>query len=86
MKKPESLWTADETATFLATSTDYLKKLRSQKKGPPYFKSGRFIRYHPAQVRRWLGARQQGLPAPMHTVPRPLVTPPPPHIEQRGHP
>lgn len=63
------LWTAKECAHFLNTTPDYLKKLRSEKKGPPYFKTGRSVRYHPKQVQRWLLARQKGI-EPAQTVGR----------------
>lgn len=65
------LWTTEQTAAFLNTSPDYLKKLRHQRKGPPYFKNGRAVRYHPQQVARWLRAHQRGI-EPVHTVGRRL--------------
>ena len=63
--KPVRLLTADEVAEWLSTSPDYLKKMRYQQVGPPYIKMGRAVRYHPAQVSRWLRARQHGLPEPV---------------------
>lgn len=60
----ERLWTPDETARYLGTSTGYLKKCRYAKTGPPYFKLGSLVRYHPAQVKRWLVANQRGFRQP----------------------
>lgn len=64
-------WTPEQCAEYLATTTDYLKKLRHQRKGPPYFKDGRLIRYHAAQVQRWMRGKQYGI-EPVHTVGRPM--------------
>lgn len=69
--KPVGLWTPEQCAGYLSTTPEYLKKLRHQKKGPPYFKTGRAVRYHPAQVQRWLRGQQRGI-VPVVTVPRPL--------------
>lgn len=65
------LWTTEQAAEWLNTSPGYLKKLRHERKGPPYFKTGRAVRYHPAQVARWLRAQQRGI-EPAHTIGKPL--------------
>ena len=63
--KPVRLLNPSEVAEWLNTSPDYLKKMRYQQVGPPYIKMGMAVRYHPAQVSRWLRARQHGLPEPV---------------------
>lgn len=54
MNQPVSLWTAEETAAYLSVTPAYLKYLRGKKEGPPYYKLGPKVRYHPRQVVRWL--------------------------------
>lgn len=78
-------WTPEQCAEYLATTTDYLKKLRHQKKGPPYFKEGRRILYHPVQVARWMRGKQHGY-EPQITVPRamPRTVPGPTLQVRRG--
>lgn len=63
--KPVRLLDPVEVAEWLSMSEAYLKKLRHERKGPPYLKIGRRVKYHPAQVARWLRAREHGLPEPM---------------------
>lgn len=66
---PAALWTPEQAAEFLATTPDYLKKLRHLEQGPPWFKLGRSVRYHPAQVARWLRGQQRGI-TPARTIGR----------------
>lgn len=61
-QQPIALMDSETVAQWLELSPAYLKKMRHEQTGPPYLKIGRSVRYHPAQVSRWLKARQYGLP------------------------
>lgn len=52
------LWTPEDLARFLKTTTNDLAKLRSTGAGPPFSKIGRRIRYVPGKVTAWLEANQ----------------------------
>jgi excisionase family DNA binding protein len=46
--------TPAELAEYLNTTTVHLKRMRDRGNGPPSTKVGKFVRYSPAAVDRWL--------------------------------
>lgn len=50
----KQMYTTDEIATMFGLKESYLRKLRQLRKGPKYFKLGKMIRYHKADVKAWL--------------------------------
>jgi excisionase family DNA binding protein len=48
------LLTAEQVAELTSLSLDTLAQWRSQKRGIPYLKIGRAVRYDPAEVRAYL--------------------------------
>lgn len=54
MRINEPLWSVDDVATYLAVSTRTLYDWRARGYGPRALKTGRYLRYDPAEVRRWL--------------------------------
>lgn len=57
--EPIKLWTPEQTADYLGVPPSTLKYWRQEKQGPPYFKVGARIRYHPRQVERYLVGQQR---------------------------
>ena len=49
-----ALLTPQEVADHLAIDTDRLSKMRIDGSGPAFIKSGRIVRYHPADVTAWI--------------------------------
>lgn len=54
MEARETLWTAEDTAAFLGVPVATLYQWRYHGKGPRAYRVGRWLRYDPAEVRRWL--------------------------------
>ncbi len=54
------LWTIGDVADYLKVPVATLYSWRSQKKGPPSGKVGKYVRYEPDAVRDWWRS-QQGL-------------------------
>ncbi|MFI5495249.1 helix-turn-helix transcriptional regulator [Actinoplanes sp. NPDC051859] len=54
----ENLWTHDETAAYLKLAPQTLYYLNHKGKGPARHKVGRYCRYDPAEVKRWIRARK----------------------------
>lgn len=52
--KQDPLWTHEETAAYLGIPTATLHGWNSRGIGPRSFRVGRYRRYHPSDVRRWL--------------------------------
>ena len=50
----QELLTTEEVATLTGLSTETLSQWRSQKRGIPYLKIGRTVRYDPADVQSYL--------------------------------
>jgi hypothetical protein len=46
----------DETAVILGVKVPTLASMRSQGRGPKYYKQGRFIRYTPRFIKEYLAA------------------------------
>jgi len=53
------LWTINDVATYLQIPVNTLYSWRSQKKGPPSAKVGKYVRYDPDAVQTWLLAQQE---------------------------
>nr|WP_152361577.1 helix-turn-helix domain-containing protein [Microlunatus speluncae] len=53
-KKPEPLWTPDDTGVYLGVPVATLYRWRYLGIGPTAFRVGRHLRYDPAAVRKWL--------------------------------
>ena len=56
MRINEPLWSVEETAAFFAVSVRTLYDWRARGYGPPARKVGRWLRYDPGDVRRWLAS------------------------------
>jgi len=52
-----ALWTAEETAAYLVVPIATLYAWRYVRTGPPAHRIGRYLRYDPAEVRRWVAAQ-----------------------------
>ncbi|GAA3624672.1 hypothetical protein GCM10022223_47190 [Kineosporia mesophila] len=53
------LWTIGDVAEYLQVPKNTLYTWRSQRKGPPSAKIGKYIRYDPDLVRAWTLAQQE---------------------------
>lgn len=49
-----SLWSIQETASYLRLPIGTLYQWRYRRTGPKSYKVGRHVRYDPAEVRAWL--------------------------------
>lgn len=54
MTTTEKLWTVQETADFLRLPVKTLYQWNWRGEGPPVYKAGRYLRYVPDEVRKWL--------------------------------
>jgi excisionase family DNA binding protein len=52
-KKGSPFLTTDEAAQYLGLAKQTLEKMRRERRGPPYRKHGRFVRYHIADLDSW---------------------------------
>jgi excisionase family DNA binding protein len=59
----DRLWSLEETAAYLGVPTATLYQWNSRGVGPRSFRVGKFRRYHPSDVRRWL-EEHASAPAP----------------------
>lgn len=50
----DRLWSVERTADYLGVPVGTIYQWRSRRKGPRGFRVGRFVRFDPAEVRRWL--------------------------------
>lgn len=50
----EMLWNVEQTATFLGVPVATLYQWRYHRKGPRAYRVGKWLRYDPQDVRRWL--------------------------------
>jgi hypothetical protein len=60
----DRLWTHDQTADYLGIPPGTLHAWNSRGIGPRSFRVGRYRRYDPADVRRWLDERASELAPP----------------------
>jgi hypothetical protein len=51
---PMELWTVEETAAYLRVPVATLHKWRYLGKGPRGHRIGKYLRFEPAEVRRWV--------------------------------
>ncbi len=56
---PDQLLTIDELARFLNTTRRHIRRLVYENR-IPYLKVGRFIRFDPLEIRRWLRSNHHG--------------------------
>jgi predicted DNA-binding transcriptional regulator AlpA len=56
----EPLWTAADLAHFLGVPVKTLYQWKWRGEGPPARKIGRYLRYDPAEVQRWLASLDAG--------------------------
>lgn len=54
----ESLLTEDEAALLLGCSPGALRVKRARRRGPPYIKDDRSVRYHPADIAEYVAKRR----------------------------
>ena len=52
--RPAELLTPDETAELLRVPVQLLYSWRYERRGPPSFKIGRYVRYRRAEVESWI--------------------------------
>ena len=52
--RPAELLTPDETAELLRVPVQLLYRWRYERRGPPSFKIGRYVRYRRAEVEAWI--------------------------------
>ena len=45
--------TTDQAARYIGLAKQSLEKMRREKRGPPYRRHGRFVRYHIADLDAW---------------------------------
>lgn len=50
------LWTVEETATYLGVPVATMYRWRHHGTGPVAYRVGRYLRYEPTEVQRWLKA------------------------------
>jgi excisionase family DNA binding protein len=50
--------TAAQVAKMTGLSAKTLERMRAQRRGPPYYKIGRAVRYLRAEVRAWMEAQR----------------------------
>lgn len=60
---PERLWSTPETAEFLGVPATTLYQWQLRGTGPRSYRVGRYRRYRPAEVQRWLEDHASG-PSP----------------------
>lgn len=52
-ERTQALWTLDEVAARLATTTRHVRRLVADRR-LPHLKIGRFLRFEPGEVERWI--------------------------------
>ena len=57
---PDRLLSIQEVSTLLQVPVATLYQWRFKREGPPAMRVGRFVRYDPTDLRRWLDARKVG--------------------------
>ena len=57
---PEALLTPEEIAELLKISVQLLYRWRYERKGPPSFRIGRYVRYRRVDVERWIDRQAAG--------------------------
>jgi predicted DNA-binding transcriptional regulator AlpA len=60
----ETLIDENEIARIFGRPVSTLQKDRVEKRGPPYIKIGRHVRYRPSDVKAWLDANERRAFAP----------------------
>ena len=50
----DSTWSVQDVARYLAVPVNTLYQWRTRGYGPTGYRVGRWVRYEPAEVRRWL--------------------------------
>ena len=56
MRINEALWTVEDAAEFFGVTTRTLYDWRARRYGPRAKKVGRYLRYEPEEVRRWVAS------------------------------
>jgi len=52
-KRGSPFLTTDQAAHYIGLATQTLEKMRRERRGPPYRKHGRYVRYHIADLDAW---------------------------------
>ncbi len=52
-KKGSPFLTTDQAAHYIGLAKQTLEKMRRERRGPPYRKHGRYVRYHIADLDGW---------------------------------
>lgn len=56
----DTLLDAADVADYLGIPVNSLKMWRYRRKGPPWLKLGRHVRYRQSALERWLDAQEEG--------------------------
>ena len=59
-RKGSPFLTTRQTARYIGLAVQTLEKMRRERRGPPYRKHGRFVRYHIADLDAWSEANGKG--------------------------
>jgi hypothetical protein len=59
-RKGSPFLTTRQTARYIGLAVQTLEKMRRERRGPPYRKHGRFVRYHIAELDAWSEANGKG--------------------------
>jgi len=70
MPRSNRLLDTDATARLLGCSPAALTKFRTQRRGPPFVRIGRLIRYRRVDLTRWVRSRRV-LPEAKSSTPQP---------------
>jgi len=52
------LWRVEDVATYLRVPVNTIYKWRRTGEGPPCFRVGKYLRFDPDDVRRWVDTRR----------------------------
>ncbi len=56
---PPAMWSVEDLAKFLGVPVATIYRWSSAHDGPPGYRVGRYLRFKPAEVERWLDSQQK---------------------------
>ncbi|MEV5599769.1 helix-turn-helix domain-containing protein [Streptomyces sp. NPDC052496] len=51
---PDRYLTSEELAALFSVPVESVREWRKRRTGPPYIRAGKYVRYDPAAVHRWV--------------------------------
>ena len=63
-KRRSPFLTTAQAAFYVGLAQETLEKMRQHRRGPPYRRHGRFVRYHIADLDAWSEANSGNVPPP----------------------